>query len=101
MLEVIVLRPPFSQLPALAIDPKGVSFVCLIPFGSFVFLAGFGVRVLIAQPGGMRTSLFELGRVARNLTPLPEPHKGTMADRVLQSVSSTHGSQRLDPDGAA
>ena len=58
-------------------------------------LSAFGIRVLIAEPGGMRTSL--LNPSTLQVPNLPDAYKGTMADFVMQAVLSSHGKQMLDP----
>ncbi len=58
-------------------------------------LSAFGIRVLIAEPGGMRTSL--LNPRTLQVPNLPDAYKGTMADFVMQAVLSSHGKQMLDP----
>jgi len=64
-------------------------------------VAAFGIRVLIAQPGGMRTDFVEPEKVARSLEPLPKAYEGTMADFVLKAIIGGHGAQSLDPEKAA
>ena len=64
-------------------------------------LASFNVRVLIAEPGGMRTSFIDPAKVSKGMIPVPDAYKGTIADYVLQTIVSTHGTQSLDPEKGA
>ncbi|KAK5948617.1 hypothetical protein OHC33_010376 [Knufia fluminis] len=64
-------------------------------------VASFGIRVLIAQPGAMRTSFVDPEKVSKGLRPLPDAYKGTMADYVLQAIVGSHGVQSIDPEAAA
>ena len=58
-------------------------------------LAGLGIRVMLIEPGGMRTSFLEPSNVAE--VPLSEPYKGGIVDHVIAAVRSTSGQQMLDP----
>ena len=62
-------------------------------------LAGFGIRVMLVEPGGMRTSFLDPANV--NEVPLSEPYKGGVVEHVLGAVRSTAGQQMLDPDRSA
>jgi hypothetical protein len=62
-------------------------------------LSDFGIRVLIAEPGGMRTSFFDPANV--HAAELPEAYKSTTADFVMQALLSMHGTQALDPQKTA
>lgn len=58
-------------------------------------LSAFGIRVLIAEPGGMRTDFFDPKNV--KAAELPKAYEGTMADFVMQALLASHGKQGLDP----
>lgn len=62
-------------------------------------LAGFGIRVMLVEPGGMRTKFLDPANV-KEVT-LSEPYKGGIVDQVLGMVRSTAGQQMLDPDRSA
>lgn len=62
-------------------------------------LAAFGIRVLIVEPGGMRTNFLHEANVTA--VPLSEPYKGGVVDHVMSSVRSTAGQQMLDPERSA
>ncbi|KAK5128689.1 hypothetical protein LTR85_000022 [Meristemomyces frigidus] len=64
-------------------------------------LAPFGIRTLIVEPGGMRTSFLQPEKVAENLPPISAPYKGTMVQHVLDAVLAQHGTQMLDPERSA
>lgn len=59
----------------------------------------FGIRVLIVEPGNMRTKFIDPS--SRDMPEIPAAYKGTMADHVLAALVSTHGKQDLDPRKAA
>lgn len=63
-------------------------------------LAPFGIRILLVEPGGMRTSFVEPEK-RKNIAPLSEAYKNTPAEMVLNYVQSSHGAQMLDPQRAA
>lgn len=56
----------------------------------------FGVRVLLVEPGAMRTSFFDSKNLT-NLVPIPEAYQGTMVDYVIQALMQQQGAERLDP----
>ncbi|KAF1986856.1 short chain oxidoreductase/dehydrogenase [Aulographum hederae CBS 113979] len=60
-------------------------------------IAAFGIRVLLAVPGGMRT-----GFVSAAVKPeLPESYKGTMSEYVFDALMSGAGNEKIDPVRAA
>lgn len=59
-------------------------------------VAEFGIRVLIAEPGGMRTAFIDPTKSQQSPARLGA-YKGTMADYVIQEILSLHGNQSLDP----
>ena len=62
-------------------------------------LAPFGIRVLIVEPGGMRTNfLNQSNTVAVSMS---EPYKGGIVEHVISIVMQTAGSQMLDPERSA
>ncbi|KAF2994044.1 hypothetical protein E8E13_000835 [Curvularia kusanoi] len=63
-------------------------------------LAPFGIRVLIAQPGGMRTAFAGPEKAGKYLVPLPEGYKGSPAEFVREFVESDQGKD-TDPEKAA
>jgi NAD(P)-dependent dehydrogenase (short-subunit alcohol dehydrogenase family) len=60
-------------------------------------LAPFGIRVLIVEPGGLRTN-FQAAVHARN--EVSEPYKGTVADQLAERMRGVHGKQPGDPEKA-
>ena len=62
-------------------------------------LAPFGIRVLLIEPGGMRTDFLDSKNVIE--APRSEPYKGGIVDHVLSAVLSTAGQQMLDPERSA
>jgi NAD(P)-dependent dehydrogenase (short-subunit alcohol dehydrogenase family) len=67
--------------------------------GLFSELAPFGIRVLLIEPGGMRTSFLDPNNAS--LAEISEPYKGGIVDHVLNAVMQTHGQQMLDPERSA
>lgn len=63
-------------------------------------VAGFGIRVLLASPGDMRTAFVDPAR-AEMEPEIPQAYKGTKADHVLRAITGMHGNQSLDPKRAA
>lgn len=61
-------------------------------------LAPFGIRVLIAEPGGLRTN-FQAAVDAHD--DISEPYRGTIADQLAQRMKGVHGKQPGDPEKAA
>lgn len=49
-------------------------------------LVPFGIRVLIAQPGGMKTAFAGPEKADKQLVPLPDAYKGTPAEFVTRFV---------------
>jgi len=64
-------------------------------------LAEFGIRVLLAEPGGMRTSFMDPSKVSKTTVPFPDSYKGTLAEYVWNTLQGMHGTQNLDPDRSA
>lgn len=65
-------------------------------------VAEFGIRVLLAEPGGMHTSFVDPRRINSGTLPeLPQAYKGTMVDHVLTGLKGLHGNQTLDPKRVA
>ncbi|EXJ83604.1 hypothetical protein A1O1_07227 [Capronia coronata CBS 617.96] len=64
-------------------------------------VASFNIRVLIAEPGGMRTPFFDPAKLAANTVPLPDTYKGSPADMFLQAITSGGYVPNLDTDKAA
>jgi short-subunit dehydrogenase len=65
-------------------------------------VAEFGIRVLIAEPGDMRTSFVHPTKVNEQTVPrMAEPYKGTIVDHVIKALAGMHGSQSLHPQKAA
>ena len=64
-------------------------------------LSPFGVRIIIAEPGAMRTSFIDPAKASAQTSPCPEDYYGTPAASILEHIHTVHGSQRLDPDKAA
>ena len=62
-------------------------------------LADFGIRVLIAEPGGMRTDFMTLDNL--KVQPLPEAYKGTTTEYVMNALLALNGKQALDPKRSA
>ncbi|OJJ44171.1 hypothetical protein ASPZODRAFT_72793 [Penicilliopsis zonata CBS 506.65] len=58
-----------------------------------------GIRVLIVEPGAMRTHFIHPHKVG--LSPLPAAYVGTPADTVLKVIISAHGLEGVDPRQAA
>lgn len=64
-------------------------------------IAEFGIRVLIAEPGGMRTSFADPSKFSKTTVPFPETYKGTFAEYVWKALQGMHGAQNLDPERSA
>lgn len=62
-------------------------------------LSPFNIRVLIIQPGGMRTGFMEPGRLSS--APLSPHYENTPAAYVMNAVKALDGVQSLDPDRCA
>ncbi|KAK5687639.1 hypothetical protein LTS10_001779 [Elasticomyces elasticus] len=62
-------------------------------------LAPFGIRVLIVEPGDMRTNF--VTQKNSTLAPLSLPYKGTVVEYVTNAVLGMHGKQLLDPERSA
>ena len=60
-------------------------------------LAPFNIRVLVVEPGGMRTNF----QAAVQSEEVSEPYKGTPADQIAQRMRGVHGKQAGDPEKAA
>jgi len=63
-------------------------------------LAPFGIRVLIAQPGGMKTAFAGAEKAGKQLVLLPDAYKGMPAEFVMKFVESDNGKD-TDPEEAA
>ena len=62
-------------------------------------LAAFGIRVLIVEPGGMRTNFLDQANVVE--APMSEPYQGGIVEHVISGVFATAGQQMLDPERSA
>ena len=62
-------------------------------------VAPFGIRVLLVEPGGMRTSF--LGNTNIATAQVSEPYQGGVVQHVISAVAQTAGKQMLDPDRSA
>lgn len=62
-------------------------------------VAPFGIRILIVEPGGMRTSFLDQNNVVE--APMSDPYKGGIVEHVINAVRSTAGKQMLDPERSA
>ena len=62
-------------------------------------LAPFGIRVLLVEPGGMRTNFFDPANVVE--APMSEPYKGGIVEHVIAAVRASAGEQMLDPERSA
>lgn len=60
-------------------------------------VAEFGIRVLLAQPGDMRTKFKENAVVKE----LPEAYKGTSTEMVVKYLMSTQGKEAIDSERTA
>ena len=60
-------------------------------------LAPFNIRVLIVEPGGMRTNF----QAAVQSEEVSEPYIGTPAHQLAQRMRGVHGMQAGDPEKAA
>ncbi|KAH8807336.1 putative short chain oxidoreductase/dehydrogenase [Xylogone sp. PMI_703] len=63
-------------------------------------VADFGIRVLIAEPGGMRTSFLSSTKIA-SLPNIPPKYKGTTVEHFLNAVSGGQDFWTLDPKRVA
>ena len=62
-------------------------------------VSSFNIRVLIVEPGGMRTDFLDPQKIT--VPEIPEAYKGTMADHIMQMLTNGHGKQALDPKKSA
>lgn len=62
-------------------------------------LAPFGIRVIIAEPGEMRTKFVDADKVSH--VSVPEAYKGTPAESVLNFITQRDGKQGIDPERVA
>jgi NAD(P)-dependent dehydrogenase (short-subunit alcohol dehydrogenase family) len=62
-------------------------------------LAPFGIRVIIAEPGEMRTKFVDTDKVSH--VHVPEAYKGTPAEFVLNFITQRDGKQDIDPERVA
>ncbi|KAI0870053.1 putative short-chain dehydrogenase [Hypoxylon argillaceum] len=59
-------------------------------------VAGFGITVLIVNPGAFRTNF--LGDIQLSENPLPDDYKNSVVGAALQKFSDANGQQAGDPD---
>jgi len=64
-------------------------------------LAPFNIRVLIAEPGEMRTGFLDPAKAKAQTAEIGEAYRGTTAEMVLGYLTGQHGLQNLDPKKAA
>lgn len=88
-----------SAAPAISVYGSSKFALEAISEGLQGELAAFGIRVLLVEPGGMRTSFLEPSNVEE--LQISAPYKGGIVEYVLSGVRSTHGQQMLDPDRSA
>ena len=62
-------------------------------------LSPFNIRVLIIEPGGMRTALLDPKK--SRVPAVPGPYKGTITEHVLQAITSLHSIAAQDPSKTA
>jgi NAD(P)-dependent dehydrogenase (short-subunit alcohol dehydrogenase family) len=62
-------------------------------------LAPFGIRVIIAEPGEMRTKFVDADKVSN--VHVPDAYKGTPAESVLSFITQRDGKQDIDPKRVA
>ena len=55
----------------------------------------FNIRILLVEPGGMRTDFVNPDKVS--VPEIPEGYKGTTAEFVIGHFAAMHGMQGLDP----
>jgi len=99
-----LLRSLRSKVRSSTLNLNGYYYkVTNLPTGLSEALAGelsvFGIRVLIVEPGGMRTSFVNPKTIQKPF--IPEAYKGTAADFVLTAILQMHGKQNLDPKRSA
>lgn len=63
-------------------------------------VAELGIRVLIAEPGGMHTSFLSPTKIS-SLPEIPDKYKGTMVERFLHAISGSQDFWTLDPKRVA
>ncbi|KIW29761.1 uncharacterized protein PV07_05550 [Cladophialophora immunda] len=62
-------------------------------------LSPFAVRVLIAEPGAMKTSFYDLKKMG--MPPIADAYKGTVTEYVLQAIAGLHDGAPQDPKKTA
>ena len=62
-------------------------------------VAPFNIRVLVPEPGGMKTSFFEPKKLV--MPSIPEAYKGTFTDHVLQAIAKLDVTAAQDPSKTA
>ena len=62
-------------------------------------LAPFGIRVLIVEPGAMRTNFLDDSNTA--VAPVSQPYKDTAAEYVVKMLRGSQGKQAQDPECTA
>ncbi|KAF2093332.1 putative short chain oxidoreductase/dehydrogenase [Rhizodiscina lignyota] len=64
-------------------------------------VACFGIKVILAIPGGMRTALLAPEKMAGNIAVPSDAYKGTPVEYVFKVLQDSHGKQTIDPEKAA
>jgi NAD(P)-dependent dehydrogenase (short-subunit alcohol dehydrogenase family) len=62
-------------------------------------LASFSIRMLIVEPGGMRTSFLDPNNATE--VPISDAYKGSAMEYVMSMLVDMHGKQMLDPERSA
>ncbi|KIX98622.1 uncharacterized protein Z520_05923 [Fonsecaea multimorphosa CBS 102226] len=62
-------------------------------------LSPFDIRVLIAEPGAMKTSFYDLKKM--KMPPISDAYKGTVTEYVLQAIAGLNDGARQDPKKTA
>ncbi|KAK5045354.1 hypothetical protein LTR84_009217 [Exophiala bonariae] len=64
-------------------------------------ISPFNIRMIIAEPGGMRTSFLEPSKMSSLNVDLPATYRGTIAETLYEMFAAMHGEQALDPERSA